>query len=127
VNLTHETSTMSATERGGPPIARLHALAPSAPTPAEAAPQDENTTIDGLEAQLEKLIALVGHLRVALESRDVIGQAKGIIMASTGCNADEAFALLVAQSQAENRKVIAIATSLVARRSGSPKPLNPPT
>jgi AmiR/NasT family two-component response regulator len=54
-------------------------------------------------------------LRKALESRDVIGQAKGIIMATMQCTADEAFVLLKRQSQAENVKVVDIAAELADR------------
>ena len=56
-------------------------------------------------------------LAVALESRAVIDQAKGIVMHSVGCGPDEAFRLLVEQSQFENRKVREIATELVASTS----------
>ena len=52
-----------------------------------------------------------------VDSRDIIGQAKGIIMASTGCTADAAFGVLVRQSQHENRKIAEIASELAARAS----------
>jgi hypothetical protein len=85
---------------------------------------DPEGALRHVEAQLAAVVAMVADLRVALASRDVIGQAKGIIIASTGCTSDEAFALLKAQSQAENRKVTVIAAELVARRTGtSPRPL----
>jgi AmiR/NasT family two-component response regulator len=58
----------------------------------------------------------------ALESRDLIGQAKGIIMVTMHCDADRAFQLLVRQSQAENRKLVdvarAIASSVSRRAAG---------
>ena len=54
------------------------------------------------------------HLQRALLSRAVIDQAKGIIMASTGCDAQTAFDLLRQQSQGENRKLREIAEDLVA-------------
>jgi hypothetical protein len=48
-------------------------------------------------------------------------------MASTGCSPDAAFELLRMQSQAENRKLITIATELVARRAGTAtRPPTPP-
>ncbi|HEY0519393.1 MAG TPA: ANTAR domain-containing protein [Ilumatobacteraceae bacterium] len=55
------------------------------------------------------------HLVQALETRDVIGQAKGVIMSSLGCTADGAYALLVKQSQHENRKVYDIAVDITKR------------
>jgi hypothetical protein len=51
----------------------------------------------------------------ALESRDTIGQAKGIIMVTVGCSADEAFKLLRDQSQHENRKLVEIAADITGR------------
>ena len=63
---------------------------------------------DGFEQELRTI-------REALETRDLIGQAKGIVMGSMGCSADEAFVLLKKQSQAENRKLIDIAADIVAR------------
>lgn len=52
-------------------------------------------------------------IRAALDNRDLIGQAKGIVIASMGCTADEAFDLLRKQSQAENRKLHEVAADVV--------------
>ena len=57
------------------------------------------------------------QLQQALESRAAIEQAKGIIMATRRCGPDEAFALLRRASQTQNRKLRAIATEIVERRS----------
>ncbi|SER27242.1 GAF domain-containing protein [Lentzea albida] len=54
------------------------------------------------------------QLRTALDSRAVIDQAKGIMMAVHGITADEAFRLLVAQSQRENRKLRVVAEEFVS-------------
>lgn len=54
------------------------------------------------------------NLRVALASRAVIDQAKGIIMSTRGIDADQAFAVLVQQSQRENIKVRELAERFVA-------------
>jgi GAF domain-containing protein len=56
------------------------------------------------------------QLQQAMESRAVIEQAKGILMAAQGCDADEAFRILVRASQNQNRKLRAIAAEIVARR-----------
>lgn len=64
---------------------------------------------------------LAEHLAVALENRDVIGQAKGILMASTGCSADRAFELLRQQSQHENRKLVEVARAIVASTGKRPE------
>jgi len=62
--------------------------------------------------------ASAGQLRMALESRAVIDQAKGILMAFRQVDADEAFALLVERSQRENRKLRDVATHIVTRVTG---------
>jgi GAF domain-containing protein len=54
------------------------------------------------------------NLRNALESRDVIGQAKGILMERFKLNADQAFQMLVAVSQHEHRKLREIADDLAS-------------
>jgi GAF domain-containing protein len=46
-----------------------------------------------------------GQLRTALSSRAVIDQAKGIIMAARQVTADEAFTIMVEQSQRQNVKL----------------------
>lgn len=55
------------------------------------------------------------HLNRALESRDVIGQAKGILMARRGLSGDEAFDLLRRTSQDLNIKLIDLAETLATR------------
>ncbi|MGW5723746.1 ANTAR domain-containing protein [Amycolatopsis sp. NPDC003865] len=55
------------------------------------------------------------HLRTALTSRAVIDQAKGMLMAIRRIDADDAFALLVEQSQRENVKLREIAEQFVRR------------
>jgi GAF domain-containing protein len=52
------------------------------------------------------------NLKIALSSRDVIGQAKGILMERFRLDADHAFQLLVAISQRSHRKLREIAEEL---------------
>jgi GAF domain-containing protein len=54
------------------------------------------------------------QLTEAMASRAVIEQAKGIIMAVNGVDADEAFTVLVKHSQRENRKLREVATEFLA-------------
>lgn len=54
------------------------------------------------------------NLRVALDSRDVIGQAKGIMMERYKVGAGEAFDLLVMASQRNHRKLRDVADELTA-------------
>lgn len=56
-------------------------------------------------------------LRRAIASRDVIGQAKGILMARQGLDADAAFDLLRRTSQQLNVKLADIAAGLVGNHS----------
>ncbi|HEY8300571.1 MAG TPA: GAF and ANTAR domain-containing protein [Jatrophihabitans sp.] len=55
-----------------------------------------------------------GNLRTALESRDVIGQAKGILMSRYQLTADQAFDLLITASQHTHRKLNDVASQLAA-------------
>ncbi len=59
---------------------------------------------------------LVQNLHVALESRAVIEQAKGILVAEYGCSPDVAFKRLSTLSQNSNKKLKDIAADLVAGR-----------
>ncbi|MEU7481915.1 ANTAR domain-containing protein [Lentzea sp. NPDC042327] len=58
------------------------------------------------------------HLRRAIDSRDVIGQAKGILMARRGLTADEAFDQLRHTSQQLNVKLVAIAEMVASGHPG---------
>jgi GAF domain-containing protein len=69
---------------------------------------------------VESKTTLAAHLERAMASRAIIEQAKGIIMARSGEDADAAFAELVRRSQHANRKLNQIAADLVAGvRAGS--------
>jgi GAF domain-containing protein len=58
---------------------------------------------------------LVEQLREALVNRDLIGQAKGIVMTRYGLDADKAFALIRRYSQDHNVKLAQLAADLCAR------------
>lgn len=57
---------------------------------------------------------LAQQMKDAMQSRAVIEQAKGIIMAQRRCDADQAFHTLVRASQATNRKLRDVAADIVA-------------
>ncbi|MCR6490236.1 GAF and ANTAR domain-containing protein [Amycolatopsis sp. OK19-0408] len=57
------------------------------------------------------------HLRRAVDSRDVIGQAKGILMQRRGISADEAFDVLRQASQELNVKLADLARTLATRHT----------
>jgi hypothetical protein len=75
---------------------------------ATALTATEAVTVAELEA---------AQLREALRSRDVIGQAKGILMQRQGIDADEAFDILRRTSQDLNVKLAEVAAMLVRRRA----------
>jgi GAF domain-containing protein len=62
-------------------------------------------------------IALAGaeheeHLRIGMSHRDLIGQAKGILMERYRLTADQAFGVLARVSQEKNRKLVDVAREL---------------
>jgi len=61
------------------------------------------------------------NLTTAMRSRAVIEQAKGVIMATSGRTADEAFDLLRMQSQQENRKLRDVAADIIDHQRRSPE------
>jgi GAF domain-containing protein len=63
---------------------------------------------------------LIDNLHVALASRELIGQAQGILMSRDGCDAGVAFDRLRGESQARNVKVRTLAEQVVeAHRGGA--------
>lgn len=71
---------------------------------------DEHTRLRILEIENE-------HLKVALERRDIIGQAKGILMERGGLDADAAVDYLVRRSQREQVHLIDIACRVTDSRA----------
>ncbi|HTF55407.1 MAG TPA: GAF and ANTAR domain-containing protein [Pseudonocardia sp.] len=66
------------------------------------------------------------HLRKAIDSRDVIGQAKGILMARRGIAADQAFDILRRISQDINIKLADLAETLATRHTELDLPQDAP-
>ena len=110
---------------------------------AADAPDDRDRhVLDLLAAQASAAIAnarvfestaqLADQLSTALESRAVIEQAKGVLMALQHCDEDQAFDILRRASQRSNKKLRDVAAELIAgtrpRRTppGSPPPPPPP-
>lgn len=72
-------------------------------------------TLANAEA-LQRARELAEQLAIALENRDVIGQAKGILMEADGMTPEQAFDVLRRASQRANRKLHDIAREIVERR-----------
>ncbi|MEZ0166130.1 ANTAR domain-containing protein [Kineococcus sp. LSe6-4] len=68
----------------------------------------------GNAAALAEAGERVENLQIALQSRAVIEQAKGVLMARRGIDADEAFTVLSTWSQHGNRKLRVVAEEVVA-------------
>jgi AmiR/NasT family two-component response regulator len=71
------------------------------------------------------------RLEARLQTLPVIEQAKGILMAQTGCTADQAFDMLRKASQRSNVRVRDLATEIVTRSAngaggGAPQPSRGP-
>jgi len=64
-------------------------------------------------AEYARLVDHNTHLSIAMETRAVIEQAKGIIMARDKCTADGAFDTLSRVSQAQHTKLRAVAQAIV--------------
>ena len=82
----------------------------------ESAFTDESEHI-GLLLASHAAIAAAGaqkleHATIALATRDIIGQAKGILMERFKLTADQAFDVLAKVSQDTNRKLYAVAEDL---------------
>jgi hypothetical protein len=73
----------------------------------------------GLRAQLDSLSA---DMHTALASREIIDQAKGIVMAGKHCTADEAFHHLVELSSTTHMKLRDLARNIVEQTSGARLP-----
>jgi AmiR/NasT family two-component response regulator len=86
----------------------------------------DHERVEGLDAQvlkderIEALVTEVDSLHRAMEHRAVIEQAKGVIMSTMGCGPDAAFAVLVTQSQMQNRKLREIASELAGAQERRP-------
>lgn len=74
--------------------------------------------VGGLRGAQAASLILEEELREAIESGDVIGQAKGILMERESVSADGALDMLKAISQSANIKLHDVALFVVARQQG---------
>jgi GAF domain-containing protein len=99
--------------------ARLGSLSLYASAPAAFSRHDERLAhLIGTQASLALGDAQrVEQLRVMAANRDLIGQAKGILMERHKITSDQAFDLLRERSQRSNRKLVDVAETVVATGS----------
>ncbi|MFC7164418.1 ANTAR domain-containing protein, partial [Aquipuribacter hungaricus] len=91
-------------------------LGPSSVPAAEAFAGYAATTLANAHL-LHSAQRVAEQMKAALVSRATIEQAKGVLMARTGCTPDDAFAELVRLSRSQNRKLAQVAAELVAATS----------
>ncbi|OUM41814.1 ANTAR domain-containing protein [Arthrobacter sedimenti] len=85
--------------------------------------RDRLAALEQVSERLREVTEKVEHLTIALQSRDVIGQAKGILMERYGLTGEQAFELLTVTSSNTNTKLLQVAVELVTtgRLSGTPQ------
>jgi AmiR/NasT family two-component response regulator len=85
--------------------------------------ESDDDAHDALRAELSDAQRQVDQLREAVESRDIIATAKGLLMAQERLSSTDAFEVLRRASQRENIRVREIATRMVQAhdaRAGKP-------
>lgn len=75
---------------------------------------DHAGVLEQVAERLQEMTERVDQLMAAIQSRDVIGQAKGILMERYGLTSDQAFQVLVSASSNSNVKLHDVALELVA-------------
>jgi anti-anti-sigma factor len=76
---------------------------------------------DGLPEDAEEDLRIeIGQLKRAMQTRPVIDLARGVLMASFGLNAEDAWSVLVEASQRTNTKLHHLAHELVGAVNGAP-------
>jgi AmiR/NasT family two-component response regulator len=76
---------------------------------------DRDERIRQLERDAAAQATELLNVKQAIETRDVIGMAMGIIIANLGCTPPDAFAILVKRSQNQNRKLHELCVEIVDR------------
>ena len=107
---------------------RMGALNPYSRTPNAFGEESQDI---GLVFASHAAVALAGalheqHLRTGLGNRDVIGQAKGILMERHELTAPQAFAGLARVSQEQNRRLVDIAADLASTGAAPGQADRPP-
>jgi hypothetical protein len=74
---------------------------------------NHRTEVEQVQQALAEMESELNGLRTAMQTRAVIEQAKGMLMAQRGIDAEAAFKVLVNLSQTTHRKLVDVATVLV--------------
>ena len=92
-------------------------LAEPSPAPEPGSPAASAVALER-EEQLDCLREEVRQLRRAIVSRPVVDQARGVLMATHSCTADEAWYILRKASQLSNTKLHTVAATVTAAAGG---------
>jgi hypothetical protein len=96
-----------------------HAFGPDERRTATQYAEEADRSV-ALAVRLSQAERTAWNLELALESRSIIAQAVGVIMAEERCDERTAFAFLKAASQNRNVKLRDVAKQVVADLNGSP-------
>jgi hypothetical protein len=77
--------------------------------------------VEALRSERDAALDQVHHLEIAMQTRGVIEQAKGMLMLKLKIDADQAFAVLVKTSQQAHLKLVDVARYLVDGVHADPK------
>jgi phage terminase small subunit len=69
--------------------------------------------VEAMQRDLDAAVEQIEGLRTAMQTRGVIEQAKGMIMAAIKVDEEAAFQVLVARSQKSHKKLVEIARDVV--------------
>jgi AmiR/NasT family two-component response regulator len=76
-----------------------------------------DAALEQVVERLREVTEKVEGLTLAVQSRDVIGQAKGILMERYGISGDQAFEVLASVSSTTNTKLHQVAADLIVTRT----------
>ncbi|MEU3737958.1 ANTAR domain-containing protein [Streptomyces sp. NPDC032198] len=91
------------------------------PPPITPAVTGDLVTVSDANSEQDPRVELV-QLRRAMETRPVIDMARGVLMASFGLSADDAWSVLVSLSQNTNTKLHLVAEEVVGSVTGGKIP-----
>ncbi|WBB58213.1 ANTAR domain-containing protein [Streptomyces sp. WMMC500] len=94
---------------------------PHRPSPPDEVPAPSAIALERAEA-VERLNEEVEQLKRAIDTRPLIDQARGILMAALHCSDEEAWTLLVETSQRTNTKLRVVAQAVIDSTSDAPLP-----
>jgi AmiR/NasT family two-component response regulator len=78
----------------------------------------QSEQLDRLRGEIAALRSRLSYVESRLRTNDLIGQATGVVMTVTGCDAEEAAGVIVRQSVREGRTPAEVAADITWRFKG---------